>query len=181
MNEKGTNYDLHEISRNHKGTSRYNVLWQHLEETSFFTDPASTKYHCNYTGGLHEHSYNVMRNLLLLTEKLNLQWSDSESPRIIGLAHDVCKIGAYLPNDEGGYTHNQDQPKGHGDLSVWLVEKWISLTDEEKACIRWHMGAYDDKENWNKYNEAIHKFPNVLWTHTADMMATHIDEIRKVI
>jgi len=48
------------------------------------------------------------------------------------------------------------------------------LTDEEIACIRWHMGAFDDKERWNNYRYAITQFPNVLYTHTADMIASTI-------
>lgn len=38
------------------------------------------------------------------------------------------------------------------------------------------MGAFTDKEEWNNYTRAIHKYPNVLWTHHADMIAAHIIE-----
>ena len=48
------------------------------------------------------------------------------------------------------------------------------LTEEEVACIRYHMGAFTDKELWNDYTAAVRKYPNVLWTHTADMIASHI-------
>jgi len=161
--------------------SRLHWLMANLEKTTYFVDPASARHHCNYEGGLHEHSQRVAINLHHLTKCLNLQWMDPQSPDIIGFAHDLCKIGAYIPDGNGNYTRNEEQPKGHGDLSVIRVLEWIPLTKEEAACIRWHMGAYDDKENWNKYNEAIHEFPNVLWTHTADMMATHIDELKKVV
>lgn len=44
----------------------------------------------------------------------------------------------------------------------------------EMLCIRWHMGAFDDKENWNSYGRAVTNFPNVLYTHTADMIAARI-------
>lgn len=50
----------------------------------------------------------------------------------------------------------------------------LSLTEEERLCIRWHMGAFDDKENWNCYGAAIEEYPNVLWTHTADMVASRV-------
>lgn len=50
----------------------------------------------------------------------------------------------------------------------------IQLTDEELYCIRWHMGAFDDTENWKYYSGAIEKYPNVLYTHTADMVAAKI-------
>ena len=51
------------------------------------------------------------------------------------------------------------------------------LTEEEMLCIRWHMGAFDEKTNWNYYTRAIHKYPNVLWTHMADMVSAHINQI----
>jgi hypothetical protein len=50
----------------------------------------------------------------------------------------------------------------------------MKLTEEEVLCIRWHMGAFDDKENWNKFTAAVHKYTNVLWTHQADMIASQV-------
>jgi len=171
------------------GMPRLWTLRSCLERTSFFSDPASSRYHCSYAGGLAEHSLNVERNLVKLTRKMDLVWSVPESPYIIALAHDVCKIGAYLPDGSGGYKKNPDRPKGHGDMSVETVKQWIYLTEEEEECIRWHMGAFveddiieDGKEQvhkeWTLYDDAVIRFPNVLWTHTADMMATLIDEVR---
>lgn len=153
---------------------------QWLDRNGFFSAPASTKYHYVFAGGLFEHSLNVTLNLLTLTEKLKLQWSRPESPYLVGMFHDLCKIDQYIWNPIlKKYEWNADQPyKGHGDKSVFYIEKNIcELTEEEKACIRWHMGAFDEKENWTKYTTAIHEFKNVLFTHTADMMASHIDEL----
>lgn len=56
------------------------------------------------------------------------------------------------------------------------IEQFFTLTEEEIMCIRYHMGAFTDKEEWSDYTRAIHKYPNVLWTHQADMIATHIVE-----
>ena len=42
------------------------------------------------------------------------------------------------------------------------------------TCIRYHMGAFIDKEQWNDYTRAVEQYPNVLWTHTADMIASHV-------
>lgn len=44
-------------------------------------------------------------------------------------------------------------------------------------CIRWHMGSFDSPENWDFYNRAIKKYPSVLLTHTADMIASQVDGI----
>ena len=158
--------------------ARLSYLLDYLKTTSFYEDPASSKYHGAYKGGLYEHSKNVLKNLLSLTHKNRLLWNDPESPYIIAWAHDICKIGAYLPDGFRGYVWNQNHPRGHGDLSVIMTEKVIDLTQEEKACIRWHMGAFDERSNWTGYTEAIRNFENVLWVHTADMMAAHIDEVR---
>lgn len=48
---------------------------------------------------------------------------------------------------------------------------FIQLTPEEVACIRYHMGAYE-KDEWDNLDVAIRRFNNVLWTHTADMVAS---------
>ena len=37
--------------------------------------------------------------------------------------------------------------------------------------------AYDEKENWNILGRAIEQYPNVLYTHTADMIASRIKGI----
>ena len=60
-----------------------------------------------------------------------------------------------------------------------LLSQHLSLTMEEILCIRYHMGAFVDQKEWNDYTRAIHTYPNVLWTHTADMLAAHILEVDK--
>jgi len=158
-------------------SDRLNTLYEFLKGTTYFADPASTKYHGVFRGGLHDHSLRVQKHLVHLTDALDLKWECSKtSPKIVAVCHDLCKIGAYVEDGAGGYTYNQDHPKGHGDRSVEIAKSVIDLTEEEELCIRWHMGAYDLKENWNAFNEALKKYPNVLWTHNADMMAVHLDD-----
>lgn len=48
------------------------------------------------------------------------------------------------------------------------------LTSWEIMCIRYHMGAFTDKSEWNDYTRAVRNYPNVLWTHQADMLASHV-------
>ena len=153
------------------------TLYARLDDIGFFTAPASTKYHGAYSGGLHDHSYLVTKNLLHLTESLGLSWEKKRSPYIVGMLHDICKCHMYIANDTG-FEYNRDlYLPGHGGRSVILAQRLVRLTEEEILCIRWHMGAFDNKENWNAYGCAIENFPNVLWTHTADMMASHIDQV----
>ena len=152
-----------------------------LEAHSFFTAPASTKYHGAYEGGLFDHSMNVTRALKQFTRDSHLHWERKESPYIVGFFHDLCKTDQYrLVCDIPIYEYVKDTLlKGHGDKSVMLLSQLTSLTEEEVACIRYHMGAFCEKEEWNDFTGAIHKWPNVLWTHTADMVAAHITEVEK--
>lgn len=157
------------------------IVMCRLEELDYFEVPASINYHGKYSGGLYDHSYEVAVQLLDLTERLDLKWDRPESPYIIGMFHDICKCQTYkrvpsdnLEHDEWIYDKFNLLP-GHGDTSVILTQQIIGpLTKEETLCIRWHMGAFDDKENWNLYSNAVRLCPNVLYTHTADMIASQI-------
>ena len=171
-----------------------------LVNKGFFTAPASTKYHGAYEGGLYQHSVSVMKFLVQLTKDNDLHWQDERSPYIVGMFHDLCKIDQYIPrwgvkeelelteltplnkpnptrftNTIVRYDYNPDTLlKGHGDKSVMLLSQFYRLTEEEICCIRYHMGAFTPKEEWNDYTGAIHAYPNVLWTHQADMLASHV-------
>ena len=156
----------------------------HLKELDFFNKPASVKYHGQNTGDLFHHSIDVAQSLVDLTRKLDLKWERASSPYIVGLFHDLCKCDNYVlekdPNmitkEEWKYNDKMIL-NGHGEKSVIMVQKFYKLTDEEIACIRWHMGAFDEKENWKHYSYAVSQYPNVLYTHTADMIASQIHNI----
>lgn len=150
-----------------------------LRDLGFFDAPASIKYHGSYSGGLFDHSAQVATELVDLTCRLGLEWERPESPFIVGMYHDLCKCDQYVLNDAVVWEYNRDMiMPGHGDKSVIMAQKFTDLTDEEIACIRWHMGAYEtDTALWNYYDRAIEKYPNVLYTHTADMIASKIKDV----
>lgn len=158
-----------------------------LVANGWFSAPASTKYHGNYEGGLLEHSASVMKFLVQLTEDNRLIWRNARSPYIIGMFHDLCKIDQYRHPatdmtadgfqiyDPTAWEYRTDTLlKGHGDKSVMLLSQFYTLTEEEIMCIRYHMGAFTDKAEWNDYTRAVRLYPNVLWTHQADMLASHV-------
>ena len=151
------------------------TVFDFLMDNGFFTAPASTKHHGAYEGGLFDHSLAVTEILIDLTNKNNLIWSRPESPFIVGMFHDLCKIDNYLQKEDGHYEYNTDTLlKGHGDKSIMLLSTLIQLTLEEVMCIRYHMGAFVEKEEWSDYTRSVRLFPNVLWTHQADMIASQI-------
>lgn len=167
-------------------------LLEWLIAQGFFMKPAAIKYHGNYTGGLFDHSFEVMEDLVEITERLGVKWSRPESPYIVGMFHDICKLDDYC--DENAvdtvvmgtgspisknpkWMHNPDRMmKGHGDKSIMLLSQFINLTEEEMLCIRFHMGAYVTDE-WDEYDRAIRKYETVLWTHTADMYASKVKNV----
>lgn len=153
------------------------VIEGDLDRLGFFSAPASTRYHGAYEGGLFDHSLETTKCLVELTEKLGLKWEHKRSPYVVGMLHDLCKCDAYvwdIENDEYRYSREVIIP-GHGDKSVYMAMKYFDLTDEEIACIRWHMGAYEkDPKMWEYYGRSIETYPNVLYTHTADMIASKI-------
>lgn len=162
-----------------------------LIKNGFFTQAASTKYHGAYEGGLFDHSYEVTQVLLDMTERLDLKWTRPESPYIVGMFHDLCKIDSYLTvvdeqgeimmgtgDVKGREIHFEYNPNcilsGHADKSIMLLSQFLTLTEEEMLCIRFHMGAYEGKEQWDAYDKAIRKYETVLFTHTADMYASKV-------
>lgn len=153
-----------------------NVILQQLMHIGFFEAPASTKYHGNYPGGLFDHSLVVATELVGLTKCLNLEWQRKRSPYIVGMYHDICKCDSY-EKEVDGYIYNPNNAfPGHGAKSVLILSPICRMTEEEVYCIRYHMGAYE-KEEWDYYDRAIRKYPNVLWTHTADMSASKIHNV----
>lgn len=155
------------------------MLTNQLKDMGYFKAPASINHHGNYEGGLFDHSWAVMEALENLTYRLDLKWERKESLYIVGLLHDLCKCVSYIYNEETGQWqyNNCEMITGHGELSVIMAQKLLDLTEEEMLCIRWHMGAYDESKNWNILGNAIEKYPNVLYTHTADMIASRVNGI----
>lgn len=151
------------------------IVWR-LKQMGFFIVPASIHHHGKYEGALFDHSYEVAKALVNFTEKLGLEWQSERSPYIVGMFHDLCKTDSYIKTcDEAWEYNNATLLPGHGEKSVIMAMALLGgLTDEEVCCIRWHMGAFDSKENWNSYGRACTEYPTVLYTHTADMVAARI-------
>ena len=162
------------------------------EKTDFFTAPASTKYHCAHEGGLLEHSLNVykfyrqeMAQRAKLFSGTQIDKNTEESIAICALLHDICKVNYYVvdhknqKNAKGEwekvpyYKVNDQFPYGHGEKSVWLIERFMRLNVEETIAIRWHMGGFDDAVKGGSFalSKAYEDYPSALLLHIADMKA----------
>lgn len=170
------------------------MLLAYLEESDFFTAPASTKYHSCHEGGLAEHSLNVLTCLIEKNKIYNLGLGP-DTVAITALLHDICKINFYkkgFKNVKDGKKIDwkgrevdnwiekevwevEDQfPIGHGEKSVIILQQYIQLTPVEIAMIRWHMGGFDGSAMG--LQNAQNMWPEVTAMHTADLEATYILE-----
>lgn len=169
-------------------------VWTELYKRNYFDAPASSRHHGAVKGGLYAHSMTVANYLRNWTERIGIQWQEGSNPERIGLLHDLCKCDSYIFEGEGVSIHapdgttiypsmtigwNKDQLfSGHGYKSIAIASTILTLTEEEAACILYHMGPFEGygytKE---EYSRACDKYPNIMWVHHADMMATHKDKI----
>ena len=105
--------------------------------------------------------------------------------------HDLCKANTYkieLRNvKENGewvkkpyYAVEEQFPYGHGEKSVFILQNYLHLTAEEALAINWHMGGFDQRVKGGSYSiSAVYeKSPLAVLLHTADILATYIDEVR---
>ena len=165
-------------------------LLEWLESTDFFIAPASTRFHAAYAGGLLEHSLNVYD--VLMEKHFDETQDSAESYAIAGLLHDICKAGFYTTeyrnrkNDRGEwekvavYAVDDKFPYGHGEKSVFLIERFMRLKNEEAVAIRWHMGGFDDAARAGSFAiaHAYERYPLAVRLHLADMEATYLREQR---
>ena len=170
-----------------------------LDETGFFTAPASTAFHGNYAGGLVEHSLNVYQQAMYLKKieiHIKPQIADKlpdDSIKVAALLHDVCKADIYKIEKkwrkdkdnkwEQQYAYVKDFtefPLGHGEKSVIRLLKWgFPLTEDEMFAIRYHMGAWDlaDYQDSRKcFDAACDKSPLASIIISADWLASRITE-----
>lgn len=160
----------------------------YLVKSDFFVAPASTKFHCNYAGGLCEHSLSVykrLRRMVVAEEKVN---ASDETVAICGLLHDICKANYYKVQmrntkvdgvwvEQPFYSVEDTLPFGHGEKSVYIINGYMRLTREEAMAINWHMGFSDSRaSDGYVIGTAFNQFPFAALLHAADFLSTYVDE-----
>jgi hypothetical protein len=166
------------------------VTWL-INETDYFTAPASAKFHCNYEGGLFDHSMNVLnyaRNLYVFSKKNYPNFPDisAESIIISTLHHDLCKVNFY-GKEKAWVKHeynwveyetykagSEDSfPFGHGEKSVveMLRHGFTDLTEQEMLAIRHHMGKFGGDIN----TDIAMNDPLVKLVHLSDSASSLVE------
>lgn len=161
-------------------------LLKWIEKTDFFTAPASSRFHYACEGGLCAHSISVYKTLM--EKHFNEKTDDIESFTISALLHDLCKAEFYkvstrnVKNETTGqwekvpYFSVEDKfPYGHGEKSVFLIERKMRLKLEEAMAIRWHMGGFDEGGGYS-ISLAYDKYPLAVKLHLSDLESTYLRE-----
>ena len=168
-------------------------LLEYLENSDFFTAPASSRFHNSIEGGLCDHSVNTFQRLKLMLDnefgKDRSYYYTDETIAICGLLHDLCKIDFYKTDyrnvKENGewvkkpyYAKDETLPYGHGEKSVYIISGFMKLSREEAMAINWHMGGFDARVRGgdNSISEAYRRFPLAIYLHLSYMLATYVDE-----
>ena len=164
-------------------------LLEWLQTTDFFTAPASTRYHCACPAGLVMHSINVYE--VMMEKHFDPETDSAESFALCALLHDVCKAQFYkvssrnVKNERTGqwekvpyYVIEDAFPYGHGEKSVFLIERFVRLKPAEATAIRWHMGGFDDAARGGNFSISVayDKYPIAVKLHLADLEATCLRE-----
>ena len=188
-------------------------LLKWLKESDFFTAPASSRFHLSRPGGLVEHSVNVYERLKQLCEceALNDPSFVEPSPEtvaIVGLLHDVCKIGVYVRETKNRKTYDPDKI---AVASPWQIKSdqlgnfiWESVAgyrfddlfpyghgEKSVYILSGFMKLTREEAFAIRYHmgpwregegqdasKAYDMFPLALLTHLADMMAAHMDDLQ---
>lgn len=166
-----------------------------LQNSDFYTAPASTVNHENYDGGLLDHSLMVcklavkLRNVLIEEKPSLADRIPVDSLIICSLLHDVCKMGYYQKVEKWkkdkfnnwqsyqGYEIQDSFPIGHGEKSVIMLQKFgLDMNAEEMIAIRFHMGSYSGAhyvwEERSAYDKAINDCPLLCILQSADYLAS---------
>ncbi len=177
------------IMREHVTREGIEELLTWIEGTDFFTAPASTRYHCACPEGLVMHSLNVYD--VMRERHFDPETDTEESFAICALLHDLCKAQFYklssrnVKNEKTGawekvpyYTIEDSFPYGHGEKSVYLIERFVRLRPAEAAAVRWHMGGFDEAVKGGSFaiSLAYDKYPLAVKLHLADLEASYLRE-----
>jgi hypothetical protein len=74
------------------------------------------------------------------------------------------------------WKYDDKLPMGHGEKSVYLVQKFIQLTETEALAIRWHQEDYAKSDGHSfedrTYSQAVNLCSLIPLIHTADYLVS---------
>lgn len=106
-------------------------LLDYLDKHGFYSAPASTRFHGNFTGGLAEHSLNVCALLYQQNRLFNGGLSD-ETVILTSLMHDLCKVDFYTTEIKNVKTYITEENKN--ELRGYQIKKETVCGVEREFC-----------------------------------------------
>lgn len=88
--------------------------------------------------------------------------------------HDAA--GDYIWETVPSYEIDEKFIFGHGEKSVYILQCFTHITDDEATAIRYHMSSWQDGEG-KAAGETFRRNPLAFFLHVADEAATFIDEV----
>ena len=170
-------------------------LLKFINDSDFYSAPASSRFHGAHQGGLLEHSLQVNKDMMIIYEafrergRLKDGQINLHSIIIASLLHDICKVDFYKQDVRNVktngvweqvpyYTIDDKLPLGHGEKSVMILQQYIELTTDEIYAIRWHMAGFDDSAKCYagglQLSAALDKCPLLVMLHMADLAAVYL-------
>ena len=170
-------------------------LLKFINDSDFYSAPASSRFHGAHQGGLLEHSLQVNKDMMVIynafSERGRLKDGQINLHSIIiaSLLHDICKVDFYKQDvrnvKNNGvweqvpyYTIDDKLPLGHGEKSVMILQQYIELTTDEIYAIRWHMAGFDDAAKSYagglQLSAALDRCPLLVMLHMADLAAVYL-------
>lgn len=96
----------------------------------------------------------------------------------VSLLIDAILKNKSVPEYKTTYKVEDRLPMGHGEKSVFIINKFMAITDEEALAIRWHLGGFDPAA-WNSPmgNPSVQAFREnklVALISGADILASYL-------
>lgn len=154
-------------------------------EDNFYEVPAAWRNHDNVAGGLAFHSFLVYMEAMEDWHMRSPEFKEKyprDSVILATILHDVCKKDVYYIDDNGRpQRREENMKKGHGLRSVHLLEEHgLTLTDDEKNAIWWHMGPWSiEKTDFPDEFYEAQKDPFCKLVHQADYRAANKSTAQK--
>ena len=138
----------------------------------YLSAPAAKAYHCNWKGGLLEHTINVIKHCYELCKE-----DEQDEMIYLGLIHDLGKIRVYkfaFDTRTGMEKVEYDSDIDHTYHTIHMLANIdVKLSEEELNAIVYHHGG------WSLKNEWIHPNRFAILLHAADMLSVRKEEKKK--
>lgn len=169
--QKATEALAERFGKRFADSEELDMFMAYLRDFGYYENPASTRYHGAFPGGLAIHNLNVADWLI----DLCCPQDETEVGKLFltALCHDLCKLGVYQQGYKS-YVFNDPMPMGHGRKSLFMTLRHFSnIPEDMAAAIDGHMR--DTKEN-PSVDRLLEQYPMALMLHMADCLAAWLDE-----